>query len=50
MLKTSFDRARRTASSDVNFASGTDCESNIFTEYVFFSFFAVVKNNIFINI
>jgi hypothetical protein len=50
MLMTPLDSARRTASSNVVFVSGTDCESNTFTKYVFFYFFAMVKNNIFINI
>jgi hypothetical protein len=50
MLKTPLDRAHRTALNDVNFASGTDCEANIFTKYVLFLFFAMIKNNIVINI
>ena len=50
MLETPSDRARRAASNDVNFARGTDRGSNIFAEYLIFVLFAMVKNNIFINI
>ena len=50
MLKTPFDRARQTASNDISFASGTDCDSNMFTEYCIFLLFIMVQKNIFINI
>ena len=50
VLKTPFDRARQTASNDINFASGTDCDSNMFTEYCIFLLLTMVQKNIFINI
>jgi hypothetical protein len=50
MLDTPSDRARRTASTDVSFARGTDRGSNIFAEYFICSLFRIEKNHIFINI
>ena len=50
MVKTPFDRAHQPASNDISFASGTDCDSNMFTEYCIFLLFTMVQKNIFINI